>query len=182
MRQTRNLSSGQSTIEFISTLSFSLVFLLLFFKIALNFTNGYLVQFATYQASRAYLVYDDGLDRANAENIARGVFESYHDLIKSSLKVDASFGIQRPPATTNPTQAMYVGAYSEWEDVFSLSNILGGKREMKFRSESFLGREPGRRDCINRLCNFLENIPGNTTTCGSGQNGMFFITAYDNGC
>ena len=175
-------NKGQSTIEFVSTLSFALVFLFLFFQMALNFTNGYLVQFATYQASRAYVVYDDGFGASGAEGVAQNVFNSYHDLIKDSLKVEASFGIQPPPNSANPVRAMYIGAYSEWEDIFSLSNVIGGKREMKFKSESYLGKEPGRQECIQRLCTVLQSVPGSSFNCGSSHDNMNLITAYDNGC
>jgi hypothetical protein len=51
-------SKGQSTIEFIFSFTAAVGFVFLFLKMALNYTNGYMVHHATFMASRAYLVSD----------------------------------------------------------------------------------------------------------------------------
>ena len=55
-------NKGQSTIEFILSFSTSVGFIFLFFKMALNFADGYMVHHATFLASRAYLVNDQDRD------------------------------------------------------------------------------------------------------------------------
>ena len=169
-------NKGQSTIEFVATLSFALTFLFLFFQIGLNFTNGYIIQFATYQASRAYLTYDrgDANSAANAEALAEAVFNGYHDLMEDSLRQPATFGINPPDPSGGALRALYVGAYSEWDGIFSLSNVIGGKHDIKFLSEGYLGKEPTQTECHDRICEKMG--------CDETYNGMSFVTIHDNGC
>ena len=49
---------GQSTLEFIFSFAIVFSFIFFFFKIALNYTNGYLLHYANFMASRTYLVHD----------------------------------------------------------------------------------------------------------------------------
>ena len=72
--------SGQSTIEFLCTFAFVLATIFVFLKIAMNVTNGYLVHYATYMASRAYLVNDNGSNSPSggdgpALSLAKSVFK-----------------------------------------------------------------------------------------------------------
>ena len=73
-------NKGQSTIEFILTFTAAVGFIFLFLKMALNYTNGFMVHHATYMASRSYLVSDEerydnaGAGDAQAFQLAKAVF------------------------------------------------------------------------------------------------------------
>jgi hypothetical protein len=73
-------NKGQSTIEFILTFTAAVGFIFLFLKMALNYTNGYMVHHATFMASRAYMVGDAeryesaGAGDARAFDMAKAVF------------------------------------------------------------------------------------------------------------
>ena len=175
-------NEGQSTIEFVATLSFAITFLFLFFQVSLNFTNGYIIQFATYQASRAYLSFDEGRDSStvDAETLAEEVFKGYHDLMESSLRQPAVFGINPPDVNGGALRALYVGAHSEWSGIFSLSNVVGGKHDIKFLSEAYLGKEPTQADCHDRICEAMGCEEAADDTIEDSI--MNFVTIHDNGC
>ena len=73
-------NKGQSTIEFILTFTAAVGFIFLFLKMALNYTDGYIVHHATFMASRAYLVGDAeqyanaGAGDVKAFDMAKAVF------------------------------------------------------------------------------------------------------------
>ncbi len=178
LRQQQSImnSRGQSTIEFLATFSFSLLFVFLFFKMALNFTNSYLVQFATFQASRAYLVYDTGLAVEQDVNFSQSVFNKYTNLISGAFKTAPSFGI-REAGSANNEKALYIGAYSEYTDIFSFSDTMGGKKDVTFKSESYIGKEPGRSACKLNICEI--SMSGDLKSFCEDK---VYVTHYDNGC
>ena len=55
--ETKN-EKGQSVIEFLMSFTLVVGLLMFFFKMALGYTNGYMVHYATFMASRAYLTND----------------------------------------------------------------------------------------------------------------------------
>ena len=58
--------------------------------------------------------------------------------------------------------------------VTGVSSMIGGKGPLTMVSESFLGREPSRQECIERICSTFSAIDGGS--CSS------HTTIYDNGC
>lgn len=143
-------------------------------KIALNLTNGYLAHYATFMASRTYLVVDsnsaevDGADEY-AFLLSQRVFNKFRI---GGFIPDARQRLRaRPPGVGgNP---VYTGIIFKFTQEFSFSDMTGGKVPMDFVSESFLGREPTRATCLQRICDSMKMIGKG---CGSN------ITYYDNGC
>lgn len=167
-----NNQKGQSTIEFIITFSVTVGFIFLFMQMAINYTNGYLIHHATFMASRAYLSADSeqkdpNLGDKNAEILAQNIFKHY---MPAFLKPDLS-----KLKVNGPTidKKAFVGVYYDFTQIFSLS-FIGGKDEMFFRSESFLGREPTRPENNSQICKRMKSIIG-ATTC------EFHMTLDDNG-
>jgi hypothetical protein len=164
---------GQSTIEFLSTFAFAFALMFLFIKIAMNFTDGYLVQYANFMASRSYLVTDTNQAPAStasaALNRARQVFNIY----KVNVFIPTFNGVLQANSPLGSTLPFYTGTYVEYNDKFSFSKLMGGAADMTFRAESFLGKEPMRRECGARVCKAFERAGGACTA---------YTTVFDNGC
>lgn len=149
---------GQSTIEFIMTFSAAVGFIFLFLKMAMNYTDGYMVHHATYMASRAYLVSDnnrDSIDEDDAQALAKAkdVFDRY---LPEGLVPGVTSVLLKD---NNPDLAKFkafVGLYIEYTQKFSIG-FVGGKAPVRFYSESFLGREPTRRETRNQICNAIKD-------------------------
>jgi hypothetical protein len=156
-------TKGQSTIEFILTFSGTIGFIMLFLKMSLNYTNGYIVQHAVFMASRAYLVHDNQLGDVNpgadsardnaAATHAKNIFNKYlpTGLIKG---FDGTFKINQPPPDNI---AAFVGAWVEFSQRFSIG-FLGGTDTVPFRAESFLGREPTRFEGYFQTCAAIQAV------------------------
>lgn len=158
-----NLKSdkGQSTIEFIMTFTAAVGFIFLFLKMAQNYTNGFMVHHATFMASRAYLVGDsetqstiEGRDK-NAFELAKYVFDKYlpDGLIKNFD------GKLMENNSSNVKFSVFRGVYVDFTQPFSMG-FVGGKEAVKFRSESFLGREPTRVESIAQTCRAIQTVTG----------------------
>ena len=164
---------GQSTIEFIMTFTVAIGFIFLFMQMAFNYTNGYLIHHATFMASRAFLTADSeqrdlGRGEINADEFTRKIFRHYMpDFLKPDMSKFHVNGVM------DVDRRAFVGVYYDFTQIFSLS-FIGGKDEMYFRSESFLGREPTRGETISQICKRMKSIIG-TTTC------EFHMTLDDNG-
>ena len=163
-------NKGQSTIEFLMSFIFTFVFLYFFITVALNAANGYLVHYATFMASRSYLVLDhnsnipsgsDGLAKTEAEK----VFEKYH-----VTEENGEFHVNSP----EDVKYVYVGVYYKFTQRFTTSKLLGGLKKINLRSESFLGREPTRATCHERIKHTFDKI--------SEEVGSEYVTYFDNGC
>lgn len=172
-KKTQN--SGQSTIEFILSFAFILGILLTFIKISFNFTGGYLVHYATFMASRAYMVVDINSNdpvgsEARAMAVAQRAFNE-DGLRAVGVRTDGlSFNAVNGSYNGNP---VYVGTFTDFSTRFSLASFMGGQAPLDMRSESFLGREPTMATCHKRVCDALSIINSNCS---------FFTTLYDNGC
>jgi hypothetical protein len=152
---------GQSTIEFITTFSAALGFVFLFLRMAINYTNGYMVHHATYMAARAFLVADsesqqkpEGRDQAALKQ-AQAVFKKYlpEGLIAG---FDGELKANLPDSTKFYP---FVGLYVKFTQPFSMG-MIGGKEKLDLRSEAFLGREPSRPDSYAQTCNAVKNLTG----------------------
>lgn len=151
---------GQSTIEFIMTFSLVVGFVFLFFKTALNYTDGFLVHFATYMAARSYLVVDPNRDKAAdgdspAFNYAKGVvFNKYMGGLINNFD-----GVIKDNAPGIVQFAPYIGLYTTFHEKFS-AGYVGGTEVLEFRSEAFLGREPNRTESNDQVCAAISAITG----------------------
>ena len=73
----------------------------------------------------------------------------------------------------NLDRNLYVGVYTDFSHRLGLSPFAGGQKEVNFRSESFLGREPTRAECVKRICEALKLLGGDC---------QHHSTIFDNGC
>lgn len=154
-------SRGQSTIEFIMTFSAAVGFIFLFLKMAMNYTDGYMVHHATYMAARAYLVSDNNRnaveeDDQQAVAKAREVFSRYlpEGLVTGVTKDLVKENNPDPGLTKYPA---FVGLYAEYTQKFSIG-FVGGKSPVRFISEAFLGREPTRRETRDQVCRAIKDL------------------------
>lgn len=188
--------AGQSTIEFILTFTFGLGIVFLFINVAINYSAGYLVHYATFMAARTYLTVErdasDGPNDAVAKEEARKTFARFR---MQALGIDA--GSVKPggngangfhinpyfPAVTssNRRDALYIGAYAVFEKPVSIFRLVAGGETAKYVSEAFLGKEPTRANCFEQTCKaIILGLTGNPTACG--ETSGFDFTVYDNGC
>jgi hypothetical protein len=166
--------SGQSTIEFLMTFIFAFAFFILFVKTAINITNGFMVHYATFLASRTYLVWDnnsntpDGSDTA-AEREAIATFQS--------IPLEGIFnGFSAEPRVFSPTGAqskLFTGVAVEFQSTMNLGQVIGGRQPLTMLSESFLLREPPRSECLARICEMMMRLGA---SCENN------VTLADNGC
>ncbi|MBT7608570.1 MAG: hypothetical protein HN576_02365 [Bacteriovoracaceae bacterium] len=167
----KNNDKGQSTVEFLMTFVFIFGIMFVYVKIALNFTRGYMIHLANYQASRAYLISDlnsndsSGSD-SKATEAATKVWKSYYsdfsgtDIVANSPAFGGS--------------SIFVGTFVEYTEKFSFGFPFSAMDPMELRSESFLGREPTRQTCLERTCKSMKDLGAND--CGA------HMTLSDNGC
>ncbi len=185
---------GQSTIEFILTFMFSLGIVFLFVNVAVNYSVGYVVHYATFMASRTYLTVDSGINNlASSEAPAQAAALSTFLRFKmQSLGVPAGgvlpagdsapgLHINNFSEVNDSAEALFVGAYAVFERPLSFFRSVGGTTKSKFVSESFLGKEPVRADCYERTCAaIMLGIGGAGSGCTGG--GTVDFTVFDNGC
>ena len=156
-----NNNKGQSTIEFILTFTAAIGFIFLFLKMALNYTNGYMVHHATFMASRAYLVGDaeqygsPGAGDKMAFDLAKDVFAKN---LPSALIPNFN-GILKENNPDSVKLSLFVGVWTEFTQAFSVG-FVGGKDQVAFRSESFLGREPTRAESAAQVCIAIKAVTG----------------------
>lgn len=171
--KTKN-NKGQSTIEFIMTFTAAVGFIFVFLKMALNYTDGFMVHHATFMASRAYLVSDDDRQEvsegdARAFAKAKLVFTSYmpNGFVKG---VDSSQLKENNPGSM--TNHAFVGVHLQFMEKFSMG-FVGGQQMVKLVSESFLGREPTRSETREQVCSAIKTL--GLSRCER------FVTLEDNG-
>jgi hypothetical protein len=162
---------GQSTIEFLTTFAFGIFILFLYIKIALNMTNGFFVHFATYQASRVFLTFDNNSDSAEGSDAAAvdRAEETFTDIVGTS---DVEIEFNLPDAIGN---SVFVGAVANFSERFGIGTFVGGNKEIEFVSESFLGREPSSAECAEQVCSAMSGILG-SGACNENT------TLFDDGC
>lgn len=165
---------GQSTMEFLLAFTFVFALIFLIFQVGVNFTNGYLVHYATFVASRTYLVIDNNSNTISsgdedAKGRAISVFNQF-PVDKFVPGFRSELKINHPMMIPNN---LFVGAWVEYPEKFGISDLIGGIKDVSLRSESFLGREPSRVTCLTRICEAMKEIGG---TCGD------HTTFFDDGC
>jgi hypothetical protein len=168
-------SLGQSTIEFLTVFVFSFVIIMLFFKISLDIANGFLVHYATFMASRTYLVVDINSNTpSGSDNKARTrSIETFYGLLIDRLIPgwNANVQVNSPRFVSNK---VFTGLWVEFKKTFGISKTIGGIKTIKYRSESFIGREPTIAECVKQVCEAIKRV--------SGSNCNTLATLFDNGC
>ena len=169
---------GQSTIEFLLVFVFIIGFIFSFAKLSLFYTNGFLVHYATFMASRAYMVVDtnsnqpagsDGAALAQAKKIFREIplnkFIEGYDMNLKDAPPDAG-GVRYD-------RNLYVGVYTDFSQDLITPTLIGAKKDVQLRSESFLGRSPTRAECMENVCKAMQLLGGDC---------VHHSTMVDNGC
>lgn len=174
-RDLRN-NSGQSTMEFLMSMMFALGLVYLFIVLGLNYSAGYLIHYATFMSSRAFLVGDNHLIGAGngtsvnsvAQRVAQDIFDKF-DVKSTGVALTAC------PAFNHPLTSKYeyVGVSCTWTTKMTLLPFMGGTNKVSMISESFLGRTPSVSDCGVNICHSMTG----QASCG----GERFKTLFDNG-
>ena len=158
------------------TFSAAVGFIFLFLKMAMNYTDGYMVHHATFMAARSYLVDDQDRKSVDEGDIralekARKVFTKYmpDGFIKG---VEGGMIKENNPDPGKTKYHAFVGLWIEFSQRFSLG-MIGGKEMVQFVSEAFLGREPTRSETRVQTCQAIKSL--GLSTCS------VHITLEDNG-
>ncbi|MBC96175.1 MAG: hypothetical protein CME63_00350 [Halobacteriovoraceae bacterium] len=177
-KKTYENENGQSTIEFLITLTVALGLLFSFFKMAIIYTNGYFVHYVVYQASRAYMVGErhsnspEGSD-GEAQSIAQSVFDSYN-LSGIISGFDGDLEVEDPISNGTPSTNLFVGVRTNFTQKLLIPGS-GSTIDIDMQSESYLGLEPTRAECFFSTCDAIRDI-GMGTRCNKNT------TVADNGC
>lgn len=170
---------GQSTVEFIMTFAFGVSIIMVIFTSALNHATGFLVQYATYMASRVYLTADAHVGVIGATSVslngsvqkAQEAFNAYNLNVFNLKNVD--FRINEAGSTDDRTY-LTVGASTTFNMTIGALGKISGQQQLDMVSESFLGKEPTRAECGTRVCKAITG----TEACDDSYD----ITLFDNGC
>ena len=176
LKENKN-EKGQSTIEFLFSFAIALGFVFSFLKISIAYTNGYLVHYVTFLTSRAYMVGERDSKQPNgsdnqAKTDAEAVFNSFN--IGGIIPGFESSPVFEDPVSNSGTNNLYVGVRTEYEESISIPGT-NAKIRFPFISESYLGLEPTRAECRQRICDAM-------STVGSGGGCKMQSTVSDNGC
>jgi hypothetical protein len=191
----RSNERGQSTIEFIVTFSLGLGVVFLFVGVALNYSAGFLVHYATFMASRTYLTTEANVSvEANNDNAAKAAaLATFARFKMSALRIPAGsvlagggnaeegFHINPYVSVSDPKDVLYVGAYTVFKRPISYLPLVAGGDPATLISESFLGKEPSRAECWKRTCEaILLGVSGAPGVCQGTNN--YDFTIMDDGC
>lgn len=174
IRSIKNVEAGQSTVEFLASFIFVFTFMVVLIRFALSAANGYMVHYATFMASRTYMVYDHNTNAPDGADVP--AFEQSKQVFKSFHLGNFMGGIEPQLKVNHPDfggRSAFVGLYANFEQAFSIPKLFGGDAPLKLRSESFLGREPTRATCTERICKAMQEAGG---VCSKNS------TYFDNGC
>lgn len=165
---------GQSTIEFISSLTFVMLLFGFLIRLAFFYTNGFFVHYEVFKASRAYLVYDNNLggdSEGAAVTFANDTFSKKDIQMLMSTGADEDLRFNR----NSGGEAVYNGVYYFFKQKISLMGFFGEDEYMRLRSDSFIGREPTRFECVKQVCKAISSLFG-------GDSCVPLSTIADNGC
>lgn len=138
----------------------------------MNMTRGYLVHYANFMASRAFLTHDVGGrgdvgQSLNAAQTRAGeVFRRYP---LASFNISPEFKVNKPLANSS----LMSGTTATFKDRMTPFSLVGGSNEAVLHSESFLSKEPVRLQCLLSVCATM-----GINNCSTAID----ITAFDNGC
>ncbi len=171
----KNKEKGQSTIEFILTLTLMVAFTLFFLQLSLIFAVGNYFHYATFMTARAYL--SAGPDSTDQIQRARTLGTQMTKQSLGTAGIDRWPGIAEGIGGGQP-RGMEIGrgrqfidgdiAYSWQEGVrytFRSPLFLGlfvGNDEtfqnLTLTSESWLGREPTYRECLEHMSTLAPRV------------------------
>ena len=164
---------------------FSLGIILMFLRLGINATSGFITHYASFMASRTYLVVENGSrDPAGSDRIAfieaRRVFEDFRvqQFGVRDLNVNQDFRVN-DPEQVGRIRYEYVGVRLRHSSPLSLIPFLGQPIDLELVTESFLGREPSRGDCLARICRAMGDSRRSAVDC---TNNVAHLTLFDNGC
>ena len=164
---------GQSTIEFLMVFIFAIGIFAAFIQLAINFAGGYLVHYATFMASRTFLVYEQANPDVNTDYIMA---------MRESRKVLKSYGFDDSKTKFNyrgggtDVDYFFTGVFHRYQRPMSIFEFFGGGVKTWMYSESFLGKEPTRGECWLRTKKAMENLAIESNELKR------FTTVFDNGC
>ncbi|TNF01294.1 MAG: hypothetical protein EP326_04715 [Deltaproteobacteria bacterium] len=168
---------GQSTIEFIVVFVLMFGFMFVYLKIALNFARGYMTHYATFQAARAFLVYDrNSTSDTNTDTMAA---TRAKEVFKRYMKHNQGDPTFNNPPSDDTAARLYVGAIMKYQEKFSFGFPFASLDPMEMISEAFLGREPTKQTCLERTCKAVRDL--GAPSC-DGAGGTPHHTLSDNGC
>lgn len=175
----KNNQDGQSTIEFIFSFIFAVSLILMVFNTSLNYASGYVTHYATFMASRIFMVRDTAVnnDWSGAQSKSQGVemakqaFKERYNL--SIFNINSDLEINNNP-DTDAGQYLMVGAFVRYDRKIDLVGQITGGKKLELISESFLGREPVRSVCASRICMAI--------TGQENCNSSWDVTLFDDGC
>ena len=142
------------------------------------YTTGYAVHYATFMAARSYLVVDNNSNQPggsdeDAKKRAEDVFKAFN-LARFMNGIEPEFEVNPPDSQgENFARNTYVGVFASFEDKIIVPGAFRKKKDIKLTSEGFLGREPTRAECIERVCTAMSVLGGGCDT---------LTTLADNGC
>jgi len=176
---------GQSTIEFLMSIIFSMGILYLFISLGINYTNGYLVHYVTYSASRAFMV-ADGHNLKDTAGTSNDLARNLAEKVLGGFPLEA-LGIKLSQKKYNyndgTSKYEFVGVVYSFKAKLSTLMMVGGDAEANMISESFLGRTQTRADSALQICNAINSLPlkyqyASDSACNDSNS---FSTLYDNG-
>ena len=172
---------GQSSIEFIMSLIFTFALMGFAIHLSINTAVGYIVHYATFVASRTFLVAnsnDEQNDNA-AMTTARASFDRVIGIPgKNSLMDFHSVDLMESSGGLYE----YIGVYTKFSRKMApRGSPIASNVNVQFISESYLGREPTRRRCWERVCEIMQSAYGPSCAPNPGQS-PYFATLFDNGC
>ena len=107
-------NEGQSAIEFLMSFVFVIGFMMTLVRIAMNYTNGYLVHYATYVSSRAFMVADNNGQGSDADSYAalkaRNTFKRFN-FSAFTNNFDSQLNINTADSMDDLQTNLYVGVY-----------------------------------------------------------------------
>ena len=166
-----NNEQGQSTIEFVLSLSLALGITMLFVSQAVNMTIGFMVHYGTYMGGRTYLSYDS-FNPDNAQVATDAGREAERAFKRYGLEVlDINPVVE---VVNKQSTSLFTGITAKYEKLLSPFRLVLNGEKAVFYSEGFLGKEPSRTSCNSQVC-FAVGASG---TCSASMD----VTLYDNGC
>ncbi len=137
-------------------------FSFLFVRLAVNYTDGYYIHYATYMASRTYMSLDtekteESAGDSDAFKAASRVFRRY----KPEILINGFDGELKENNIDSVSVKVFTGVWVEYTRTFAMG-FLGGTEKVKLRSESFLGREPIRTEVWKAICTNISRVTQGT--------------------
>jgi hypothetical protein len=177
---------GQSTIEFLVVFLLVIAVLFLHVKLVFNTAVGNLGHYGTFMTSRIFLVYDNNSnDPANSDGAARDLASGYFNekfmgKITALGAVEPILSFNLPKEVEGGKKVEYVGAILKFQQTLSIFPLIAAGLKAVFVSESFLGREPSRSDCVKGICRAMDD--GNEDCSFENDSSLKMATLFDNGC